>query len=651
MSLKEITMPKYRSASRIALGVIAVALAGVAGRAQAACDANGNPSPAGSNCFVLKGSDTLFDIMTDAINQSRALGVPGATDLFYAGTGSGNAETAMKTSSASGVSVQSIGPMSRNFRPSFIDALSPDFVPATVGGVCGTASNGTACGHAAWAPGVANVVGLDAAVFVVKSGVALDNLDFGTFTDNSVPTPFKKANKNNAALPTAFGDGSALNNLSSAVNYNNVMSVVLSGVDGSGTIAACADPRRVQAIQDLAGLLGVTTINHLFRRDDNSGTTDTFKDRIMVVDNTGSIATRYKFTGGRFCNGTAVGQINGAAPQQGICNVARTKTCVTNADCVAAASGTVCQYNLNNQDFDPIRRPCSPSTATTAPTSCSDLTTGRTCQASDGNPNCTQGFIVALSDTDPSSTDVTTSIGARVGNSLGDAIGYAGREAASAKYTTKSLGINTIRAYDDRVRDSTYLLARRLFIQNTFVNSALTQDVPNDTQTANSVTGGGIAQRDAEQSVWSNFLSNRSLMDPIVRKYGFIRCASDMQGDGGDPLQETNNLCAITPAAPTPGAFGAYTPSGSFGASNTGGAKSINSAGRVWNGTSAVPATCTSGSLCVSGLACGTGLTCPDAQARPLNAPCTTGTDCASGHCTDVFGHSTGGVDGLYCSP
>jgi hypothetical protein len=699
MSSQEITMKKNRRTSRLALGAVAAAASLLAGRAEAACDTNGNPSPAGSACYVLKGSDTLFDIMTTAINRARTDGVPGATDLFYGGTGSGNAETRMKSAASSKIGAQSIGPMSRNMRPSILDPGSPDFkkrcqnntdpgctaddgycrnataTPNTVGDACklsaspstcvnstcvnangGGTADPTATGHAAWAPAAANVVGLDAAVFVVKGGT-LENIDFPVFTDTSVPSAFKKAVKNNATLPGAFGDGTAFNNLASTTNYSNIMSVVLSGVDGTGTLKACADPKRVQAIQDLAGYLGVSTMSHLYRRDDNSGTTDTFKDRIMVVDQTDGTKTRYPFTGGRFCNGTAVGSISGSTAQQGICNVDRTKTCYSNAECVSNGGGTVCQFNLNNQDFDPIRRPCVASDSTHVPTSCTDMTTGKPCQASDGNANCTQGFIVALSDNDPSQSDITTSIGFRVRTGDGSVMGYAGREAAVG---AKALRVNTIAPADDNVRKSTYLLARRLFIQNTFANSADSNDIPTVDQSSLG-QGGGSDQLTKEQSLWG-YLSDRTKMDPIVRLYNFIRCASDALGDGGDPAQESGNLCSTVPAAPTPAAYGAYVPAGSFGSywavpsgANTGGAVSIDSAGRVWKSDAAgavTAGTCAGTSLCVSGGTCGavTAGACPTIAPRALNSPCTLDADCASGLvCGDAFGHSTGGKDGLYC--
>jgi hypothetical protein len=662
-------MKACRRLSRASIGLLAIALTGAAQRAEAACDTVGTPSTNPANpCYVLKGSDTLFDIVTQAITTARTNGVPGATDLFYFGSGSGNAETAMRTSNTTDIGVQSIGPMSRNMRPSIIDSAAGSFKAAALGDstkTCNTGSPaGTNCGHAAWAPGVNNVVGLDAAVFLVQQNVQLSDIAFTTFVDPAGPTTIKKADKNNSSITSNFGNGAGFNNLTAAcktcgqsgqpactascANYNNLMSIVLSGIDGSGTMAACSDPRRIQAIQDIAGLLGVPTINHIFRRDDNSGTTDTFKDRIMVVPNSGTESTTgYPNTGGRFCNGQSLGNITGAQVLTGFCSVART-TCTTNAGC---PSGQVCQFNLNNQDFDPVRRPCAAASATAAPTSCTDETTGAPCQASDGNPNCTQGLIVALTDTDPGSSDITNSIGRRVGTSDGSILGYAGRE-ATVGTGARGLSVNGIAPADDRVRDSTYLLARRLFVQNTFINSTAAADVPTDGQnaplTVNTITGGGTDQRTKEQTLWTQVLSNRAIMDPIVRGLGFIRCSGI--ADGNDPSSETNNLCALTPAPAVTAPLGGLPPAGQQGSgTGTGIAFTINHQGRVWNGTTAVSATCSGTALCESGGTCAASA-CPDAAALPANAPCTVTTDCGTGLiCANAFGHSTGGKDGLYC--
>ena len=319
-------MKMHRSIQSLLHGGLVAALVLAAGPARAECDANGDPIVVGGICYKLRGSDTLFDIMKEAIRQARLDGggtsalALAAKDLHYLGTGSGNAETAMKTALATptpngSLSSQSIGPMSRNFRPNIIDALSTTFTARS-------ATNLTAAGHAAWYPSTPNVTGLDAAVFVVKSTAPLANLTFSTFIDTAGGVSFEKGVVNNVALPTTLGNPGAFNQLTPSINYNSVMSVILSGVDGSGTLAACSDPRRVQAVQDLASFLGVSTVQHLVRRDENSGTTDTFKDRIMVVANTADTA-RYPFTGGRFCNGASIGGISGTTVQQGICSANR----------------------------------------------------------------------------------------------------------------------------------------------------------------------------------------------------------------------------------------------------------------------------------------------------------------------------------------
>jgi hypothetical protein len=526
--------------------------------------------------------------------------------------------------------------MSRNFRPATIDAASVGFAAAD-----GVATGRK--GHASWAPTCQNVVALDAAVVLASSTTSCKNINFPTFTDSAiVDAAVSRSTPNNTALTTAFGNGGAFNKLSSTVNYSNLLMVILSGVDGSGTLAACSDPRRIQAVQDLAGCMGnpVNTIDHLYRRDDNSGTTDTFKDRIMAVPD--ATDPRYAYVGGRFCNGTAVGGINGFTPQQGVCAVTRGTTCATDANCpVIAATGNneKCQFNLNNQDFDPIRRACVAPDASHAPTSCTDMTTGKPCQFSDNNVNCTQGLVVALTDDDPGSDSITNSIAARVSNdSSGQSLGYAGREAILAGKGTRGYSINTIASSDVNVRKDSYLLSRRLFLQNALAVGQPVGDQPSDTASGNGAFGRGGTQLNAEQSFFNWFTQPANNFN-IVKSLNFITCGPDANTD---PCTLTNNLCATTPAAPVAKALGAYLPSGSFGASGAGGAKSINSQGLTWNGTTAVGDTAAVGVLCAGGKV--TGTTCPAYTGRPSNSACSQNSDCASGVCFDALGIGVPGV-------
>ena len=566
-------MLKDHKIPRIALGALLVAATGLAGRASADCTVGLNDP----GCYHLKGSDTLFDIMTTAITKARAAQIPGSNSLYYDGTGSGNAEAQMQYNGGTGthvagasfpLGVQSIGPMSRNMRPGTIDPLSSGFAQAD--GV--TSANK---GHASWAPTCQNVLGLDAAVFITRAsgvGSGLKNVNFPTKIDSAISTdPTTRAVTNNTALPTMFGDGSAFNNTSASVNYSNLLMVIL---------------------------------------------------------------------GGRFCNGQSIGGINKDVPQTGICSVTRTNnTCMKDSDC---PSGEVCQFNLNNQDLDPIRRPCVAADASHAPTSCTNMLTGAPCNA--GDLNCTQGLVVALSDADPGSDSITNSIAARIKNdSSGQSVGYAGKEAVLPGKGTKGLTINTTGFSDPNVRKGTYLLSRRLFLQNALVSGQPVGDQPSDTAGPSiSLTGQGAAQLTAEQNLFSYMtdpagtltggVSGRAITDPIVKQFNFITCSTD---PSIDPCTLGNNLCATTAGA-VAGAANAFLPNGSFSASGAGGTKSIDSQGRVWGGTSATQLTCTGTALCASGT-CSGGL-CPLANGRPSNAACSQGSDCASGVCQDPLG-------------
>ena len=643
------------------LGSLIALLIGGAGQAMAQdCTA----SLTDSGCYHLKGSDTLFDIITQSINSARTAGIAGAKNLYYDGTGSGNAENQMKfngcttgtcaavTGASIPLGVQSIGPMSRNFRPGTIDSASVGFAAAD-------GATASKQGHVSWTPGVQNVVGLDAAVFIIKGTLSFKNVNFPTFVDSAVSTDATtRAVTNNTALPVGFGDGSAFNNTSPTVNYSNLLMVVMGGVDGSGTLAACSDPRRVQAVQDLASALGVSTIDHLYRRDDNSGTTDTWKDRIITIAS--SADPRYPWLGGRFCNGQSIGGINGAATQTGFCATGTpltvtTTTCTKDANCATVAPASpsnACWFNRNNQDLDPIRRPCVAADATHAPTSCTNVLTGAPCNP--GDVNCTQGLVVALTDADPGSTDITTSIAARIKNdSTGQSVGYAGKEAVLPGKGTKGLTINTTSFSDTNVRKGTYLLSRRLFLQNAVASGQPVGDQPSDTAGVNIADGGagaagkggGTSQITAEQNLFTYMTDTtgsltggtpgRCIVDPIVSSLNFITCGTDCTVDASTL---PNNLCAKVPASPVASPLSAFVPNGSFGASGAGGTKSIDSTGKVWNGTTTVAAACAAGALCASGV-CTAGLTCPIyTGARPKYSACVQNSDCVSGTtCQDYF--------------
>jgi hypothetical protein len=515
-----------------------------------------------------------------------------------------------------GLGTQSIAPMSRNFRPNeSCQTGNPG---------CSTQLQGQ---FPSWQPQIPNVGGLDAAVIVTRNQANR----FTNFSLPLLPSDSTKANPNNTALSCAFGTpgGPGTNNC-----YDAMMQVILSGVDGSGSTAACADPKRVQAINDFSAAFGVPVLRHFYRRDDNSGTTDTFKDKINVS---------------RFCNGAAVGVLG----------------------------SNKLHPNLNNQDLDPIRRPCDVSLAgVREAVSCTDLTVTPPVACNSTSPNCTQGFITALSENDTGITDITVTIATRAGSdATGLTAGYAGREAIRLPAgTTAGPFINTNPPTDALVRQDVYLLARRLFLQRgpalpsmdaaanetaTIVRTnavggacsgaACRERVTNDGGTntglacpdgdTNKCTGGGTKQRTFEDALFAwmtdtggagsqNGAPGRFNLDPIMLQYGFLPCTAD-----STPPSGSSNLCSKTPYPVVASTAAACTPTSSSG-------------GPTWNYGQV---SCSGSAICCSNnLACnaqpaGTPAGfCAAATGRPVNAACSANglqAECATGSvCTDVGG-------------
>jgi hypothetical protein len=498
--------------------------------------------------FHLRGSDTWFDVITEALATAKT-NMFAVADLVYDGTGSGNAETQMLNN------LQSIGPMSRNFKASVV---------------------GNGGSHVGWAPTVQNAGGLDAPVWFTRTNA-------GRITDLSLPIngndPSGVANPKYAAP----NDKNAVGTFGTpGSGYTQLLGIVLAGVDGSGTVPACADARRVQAVADLAAKNNVFSIAHIYRRDDNSGTTTTIQEKLQV---------------GRFCNGYARGVLG---TNQGV------------------------NTNLNNQDFDPIRRPC-PAPGGANETTCTDMTTGLACKASDNNVNCTQGLVVALSVGDPGHTDVTESIAYRVANdATGSTMGYAGRTGVKLGINTTGPTINTIGYTDTNIRLDQYMLSRVLFIQYASDNTDL--GVPG----AGIPGGGGMNQFNQEATFW-NWLTDptgaintdgapgRCHLDPILDKWGFLSCTTDCQTTPTAP-----NLCAKTPfftASSFPAQCGPYSGSG----------------GPAW-GYGAITNTAQA-ACCSTGGAPDVNKNCPAVGNLPANSACTKAADCAMGlGCSDAAG-------------
>jgi hypothetical protein len=516
------------------LGQMPTGLVGTKGYLSDATVAHCNATYGG--CFVMAGSDTLTNIAQGAIAGAGAClsyhnvgSTQGEANMIFGATGantdglSGRAQTAY----------QGFAPMSRNFTSAILN-------DATIAGE-------------GWAPAHPDsaVVGIDGAVITFQpvTGQCVD-------LDDTYPSACTSA----CATPAAHGV--------------SALAVLISGNPASGTIsngttAECSDPCRVCLVNYLASAScqPVNRIEHLYRRDDKSGTQDTFREKI--ADPSGNPV---KF----WCNGKSEG--NNSLPGG----------------------------NIKNEDLDPIRRGCVAEDSTHAYSRCTYYPTAYTCKSGDPvlpangtitvteptgaswddvnkkwvettgsktyvNPlntaiSCTQGLMVALSENDPGSTDITVSIGNRVKNDPnGFSMGMAGGASQSLiSPPNDAVNINTITNDPGNVYPGAYKFSRRLFFQHnpTFVdnngictaNGGIATVAPCDTKTG----------RTHEEGLVLAWASNACNLAPITEAVGFLDKFAYGCGDnctsGSGSQQESSILTCLPPG------YGVGTPKQNVGA-------------------------------------------------------------------------------------
>jgi len=540
--------------------------------------------------FGFKGSDTLFDVLTDAVTNYKAeLGLTcaaGSDCVKYLGTGSGNGEKSMALHTAANTPFQRIAGMSRN-----MTAAAQTTCNGRVGaGLCN--------------PELKNVLGLDAAVVAFGSGsfTTCPNVQVGSQPDGT-------------ALP------------------NNLMALILGGKGGTGDWVACSAPERVQAIQSLLDCsAGLGAFSHFYRRDDSSGTSDSVREKLQIS---------------RFCNGShkpAAGQLsaNLVGPDN---DPIRTACPAPSASRKPVRCTVTDPTNTASYLKDCSSKRCSAAAtvagvsyaagflACTADSECAALGAG-TCTAglASSEPGCTAGFVVSLSEPDNTQvTDITMAIAQRILDDA-SAVGYAGREAIRkapiSGQPAKGARVNTNQASDSNVRQDKYLMARRLFLHDTCNQNAgvaITTDTTGD------------AARDAAECQFFKWAtdelpevsgkSGRENIDPIMAKFGFLPCQDDFGQPTGD-----GNLCSKSFSGGFPAGLDA--PAACVANNRT-------TAG--W-----VATTCTAGTICCSdGLTCAdpshAALTCPVPAKRATGAACTYDADCLSASC-DIFGTATTGT-------
>ena len=510
------------------LGQMPTGLVGTKGYLSDATVAHCNTTYGG--CFPMAGSDTLTNVAQGAIAGAGAClsyhnvgSTQGESNMLFGAQGSNLGGLSSRAQTA----YQGFAPMSRNFT----SAIRTNATVAAEG----------------WEPSQPDVavVGIDGAVvtFQPTTGQCVD-------LDDGIPPTCATA----CAAATSKGI--------------SALAVIMSGMPASGTVslgttAECSDPCRTCLVGYLASpsCEPVNRIEHIYRRDDKSGTQDTFREKVVdgCVGNNCSGTNVVKF----WCNGKSEG--NNSLPGG----------------------------NIKNEDLDPIRRGCVGEDTTHAYSRCTYYPTAYTCKAGDPvlpangsitvteptgatwddvnkkwvettvsktytNPHnvaisCTQGLLVAISENDPGSTDITVSIGNRVKTDPnGFSMGMAGGASQSLiSPPNDAVNVNTITNDPGNVYPGAYKFSRRLFFQNnpTFVdaNGICTANGGNATATPCD-TKTGRRSEELKVLAWA---ANDCNMAPITTSVGFLDKWAYGCGDncssGAGAQQESSILTCLAP--------------------------------------------------------------------------------------------------------
>jgi len=300
----------------------------------------------------LRGSDTLKDITTQVLAACSL----GTGSIVYDGGGSSNGQSELNNNN------QQIAPMSR-------------------------AINSSGCSGIGAAKGEGIVIGLDGLSIVAATPVVsqcsnnpVAGEDCNATTDPTTGLAYTKAFDTTVAC-TVDADCASLNGgagvtcntttsrcrytlgaglTGTADDWKDALRLIYGGMDANdgSTIANrdCDGAIRVALVNNWGNIFegtctagGCTQLHHAFRRDDESGTTDTFVSALGLpsINLTNNVSP--------FCNALAADQDN-----------VSTQACVKDADCFdfdCNETTGLCRlprrpYFTDMQDFDRIRRPC-----------------------------------------------------------------------------------------------------------------------------------------------------------------------------------------------------------------------------------------------------------------------------------------------------
>ncbi|MFZ5893510.1 MAG: hypothetical protein ACOY0T_20785 [Myxococcota bacterium] len=373
-------------------------------------------SVTGAGALALLGSDTM-EVLTNLVLNDTAADCGGTNNtpagtLTYAGTGSTNGENAMIAAT------QQISPMSRPLKAS-VCASNPNYRM--------------------------NPVALDAISILVARREGTAGVVDSAYTAPVITDPTQKT-----CLGVKFSTGAPFNRIRA----------VFSGGDGTtatatGSAANCTSTFRTSILNNWTNFTSSTCghagnpIRHAFRRDDKSGTTDTFKSLVGVSG---------------FCNGAATGLAGG------------------------------------NQDLDPVRRTCHANEQVCSPNGDLGVVLAISVPATSPYPGAGappdtqadrqaryantefhrlhQSLTLAVGATACRRADSTEQIGCLVAVSP-YSTGFAGLEATKVSGATYlkvgnvTPSVKTIRAFGT---STAYPITRRLFVNDLVGNAAVTGD-------------------------------------------------------------------------------------------------------------------------------------------------------------------------------
>ncbi|MGD0678685.1 MAG: hypothetical protein ABSC94_25025 [Polyangiaceae bacterium] len=314
----------------------------------------------GVGALTLAGSNTLENLTDDMIATTVVVGSPfcepngantgpyaAVSQITYAGGGSSNGETAMIKGT------QSVAPMSRFLSTALCDGgpSNGEGIVIALDGVSIITSVSTGGSATCNGPGDGgSCVGPDGAAPYPTAGLAFDTT-VTTRLINGVSEPFTFVSWQDILKVLYFGkidSGFHASDPEVGVNCNSQLRQTLAN-------------NWSELFESPSNCTGCTVLQHVFRRDDNSGTTDIF-------------ASLLGFSGPSTTKGTSV-TVNSVAYDLGsdppFCNDPGANTPAgfpgsnENTPNVWTSSGTPVAAAVSNivpnddQDLDPIRRPCT----------------------------------------------------------------------------------------------------------------------------------------------------------------------------------------------------------------------------------------------------------------------------------------------------